>query len=514
MVLFQVSDTPKIAKGADIMDKENIDIVLGALGEYPLTSTLAYALRFVLRNPYESFLVVGADARVQFMDRGSEKYFGLPPGGANGIDIREFVPESGLPIAIKTGAPMIGRVFEVKGKKMIGSVYPIVCDQEIVGAAGRIVFHSLEEVDRVNTEISKLRKEIHHFKEKERNEYSPKYTFDDIRGKSTAITETIEFAKKISPLDMDVLIVGESGTGKELFAHSIHSFAYNNRRPFVKVNCPSIPFELAESELFGYAKGAFSGALSSGKPGKFQMADNGTIFLDEISSLPLSIQAKLLRVLQEREVERLGSTKTEKINFKLIAATNIDLKILVKEGKFREDLYYRIAKAIVRIPPLRERKEDIPLYINHFVDKINQSFKTEIRRPSKGVADIFSAYTWPGNVRELINVLEQAMLKAWNKEELLEEHLSSELLSFCRQFPEMIERTDDSNVRDTDFQKQIEEKEKQLIISAMRDSRGNRKKAALLLNMPRSTFYEKIKKYNLKPGDHPPRTENSTKGEA
>lgn len=502
MVTFRIMDTIEKMAERQIADKSNMDIVLSVLGEYALTSTLAYALRFLLRNPYESCLVVGADAKVQFMDRGSEKYFGLPQGGAKGIDIRELIPESGLPIAIKTGVPMIGRVFEVKGKKMIGSVYPIIRNQEIVGAVGRLLFHSLEEIERVNKEISKLKKEIYHFKEKERNEYSSKYTFEDVRGKSTAIKETIDFAKKISPLDTDVLIIGESGTGKELFAHSIHGFAYNKGRPFVRVNCPSVPFDLAESELFGYAKGAFSGALSSGKPGKFEMANNGTIFLDEISSLPLSVQAKLLRVLQEREIERLGSTKTEKIHFKLVAATNIDLKVLVKEGKFREDLYYRIAKAIIHIPPLRDRKEDIPLYIYHFLEKINQSFKTQIRGLSRGVADIFTAYPWPGNVRELINVLEQAMLKAWDKEELSEEHLSSELLSFRREFPEKIERKNDTDTEPIDFHKQIEEKEKRLISSALRDTKGNRKKAALLLKMPRSTFYEKLKKYNIKHGDH------------
>ncbi|WP_084218818.1 sigma-54 interaction domain-containing protein [Syntrophorhabdus aromaticivorans] len=508
MVTFQIMDTIEKITEKQVADKGKADIVLSVLEEYGLTQPLAYALRFVLRNPYESFLVVGADARVQFMDRGSEKYFGLPQGGAKGVDIREFIPESGLPIAIKTGVPMIGRVFEVKGKKMIGSVYPIIHNQEIVGAVGRLIFHSLEEIERVNKEISKLKKEIYHFKEKERNEYSSKYTFEDVRGKSTAIRETIDFAKKISPLDTDVLIIGESGTGKELFAHSIHSSAYSSSRPFVRVNCPSIPFDLAESELFGYARGAFSGALSSGKPGKFEMANSGTIFLDEISSLPLSVQAKLLRVLQEREIERLGSTKTEKINFKLIAATNIDLKVLVKEGKFREDLYYRIAKAIIHIPPLRDRKEDIPLYIRYFLDKINQSFKTQIMGLSREVTDIFSAYPWPGNVRELINVLEQAMLKAWDKEVLLAEHLSSELLSFRRELPEMAERRGDTGTRPTDFHKEIEEKERRLISSALRDTKGNRKKAALLLNMPRSTFYEKLKRYGIRYEGHSSRKED------
>ena len=214
-------------------------------------------------------------------------------------------------------------------------------------------------------------------------------------------------------------------------AHSIHSSAHRHR-PFVKVNCPTIPFELAESELFGYNKGAFSGALSSGKAGKFEAANNGTIFLDEISSMPLSIQAKLLRVLQEREIERLGSTKTEQLHFKLVAATNVDLRTLVREGKFREDLYYRISKAVVHIPPLRERPEDIPVLAAHFLDKINQSFRTSVSPASGGIIDMLMAYPWPGNVRELINVLEQAVLRASNEGSMLEKHLPRSLYRRCR----------------------------------------------------------------------------------
>jgi transcriptional regulator with PAS, ATPase and Fis domain len=480
------------------MHKKNMDIILDVLGKYGLTPIISYALRFVLRNPYESFIIVDSDARVQFMDRGSEKLFGLAQGEAAGVDIREFVPASGLPMAIQTGKPMIGRIFEVKGGKSIGSVYPIVHNQEILGGLGRIIFHSLEEIERVNTEVSRLKKEIHYFKEKEQSEYSPKYTFDSILGESLSLRDTIDFAKKISVVDTDVLILGESGTGKELFAHSIHSFAYKNK-PFVKVNCPAIPFDLAESELFGYAKGAFSGALSSGKPGKFEMANYGTVFLDEISSLPLSIQAKLLRVLQEREIERLGGTKTEKISFKLVAATNIDLRNLVREGKFREDLYYRISKAIVRLPPLRERKGDIPIYVTHFLNKISQSFKARTKIVSEEVSDLFLAYPWPGNVRELINTLEQAILKSWDREEIVKEDLPSELMSHYEEFAGKLEVNIMAAKKSRVFQKEIEEKEKELIITAIRDAKGNKRKAALLLSMPRSTFYERIKKYDIRP---------------
>jgi transcriptional regulator with PAS, ATPase and Fis domain len=252
---------------------------------------------------------------------------------------------------------------------------------------------------------------------------------------------------------------------------------------------------LAEAELFGYEKGAFSGALASGKPGKFEIAHNGTIFLDEIASLPLSIQAKLLRVLQEREIERLGSTKTRKVKFRIIAATNTDLRGLVKEGKFREDLYYRLAKAIFPVSPLRERKEDIPLYISHFLGKINLSFGTRIKGVAPQAMERLLLYQWPGNVRELINVLEQAVLKAWKGETLLAEHLPAELRAEGGSERPRDEQGGGGEV--TIFKTEMAQRERDIILSALRQAKGSKTGAARILSMPRSTLYEKIKRYGL-----------------
>lgn len=479
------------------MNRQNFEIISEILGKYGLNKVIAYALRFVLRNPYESCIIVDPDAKVQFMDRGSEKLFGLSQGGAKDVDIREVVAESGLPLVLDTGKPMIGRIFKVKDGKSIGSAYPIIRNNQIVGGIGRIIFHSLEELQKVTAEVSKLKREIDYLREKEQSEYRSNYEFDDIVGHSASINETVDFAKKIALVNTDVLILGESGTGKELFAHSIHTLAHKSR-PFVKVNCPAIPFDLAESELFGYAQGAFSGALSSGKPGKFEMANNGTVFLDEISSLPLSIQAKLLRVLQEREIERLGSTQTVKLKFKLIAATNIDLRQLVTEGKFREDLYYRISRAIIHIPPLRERLQDIPLYVAHFLTKINQSFNTSVRITSQQTMNTLLAYRWPGNVRELIHALEQAVLKASNEGEILEKHLPSEVAHSTQS---QGQRNDGNGIiASYNATKINQEAEKERIIAAINETKGNRRKAALLLGIPRSTLYLRIKRYHIGQG--------------
>ena len=464
------------------------------LGDYDLTPAITSAVKLIFRNPYESLLIVDQEAKIQFMDRRTEKFLGLRPGEAKGADIYEFIPQSGLPLTLATGKPMIGRIFELNGEKRIGSVYPIIEKGKIVGALGRLIFQSFEEVERINQEINVLKKEIDYLKEKEQHEHSSRYTFENILGESELMRDAIGLAKKIAMINTDVLIVGESGTGKELFAHSIHDYAHGNK-PIIKINCPAIPFELAEAELFGYEKGAFSGALTSGKPGKFEMAHNGTIFLDEIASLPLSIQAKLLRVLQEREIERLGSTKTRKVKFRIIAATNTDLRTLVKEGKFREDLYYRLAKAIFPVSPLRERKDDIPLYISHFLAKINQSFGTQVTGVAPQAMERLLQYQWPGNVRELINVLEQAVLRAWKSELLLAEHLPAELKAGGGS--DRLTDRPAGGGEVTIFKTEMAQRERDIILSALRQTKGSKTVAARILSMPRSTLYEKIKRYGL-----------------
>ena len=470
---------------------KEIDFLTNTIGNYGFTHLIRSALRFFLRNPYETLIIVDRNGRIEFMDRGSEKFFRLNQGEAKGIDIKNLFPQTSLHIVLETGVPVIGRIFEVKDKKGIGSCYPIIKDGKVMGALGKLTFYSLEEVNRLNNEIESLRGRIRYLREKERSEYRATYGFEDILGTSSLMKNSIEIAKKIALINMDVLIMGESGTGKELFAHSTHNFSSPDKK-FVKVNCPAIPFELAESEFFGYEKGAFSGAVLTGKLGKFEMADNGTIFLDEISSLPLSIQAKLLRVLQEREIERLGGTKTKTITFKFIATTNVDLKKLVEQKRFREDLYYRIAKTLIYLHPLRERIEDIPVYITHFLQKINLSFKTDISITSEA-SDILLTYNWPGNVRELINVLEQCILNAWHKgdKEIKQEHLPKELI----QYKNIAEKTSVDGMRD--MKHEIKKKEAELITSALKESNGNKRKAAMSINMPRSTLYEKIKRYRI-----------------
>ena len=247
-----------------------------------------------------------------------------------------------------------------------------------------------------------------------RAELSQRYEFDNIVGRSDAMREIFATIDRVAPTRATVLLCGESGVGKDMIARAIHHHSPRADRPFVKINCTALPENLMESELFGYEKGAFTGANTT-KPGKFEQADTGTVFLDEIGDVPGSIQVKLLRILQEREFERLGSNKTRHIDVRVLAATNVDLRAALEQGTFREDLYYRLNVLPINIPPLRDRKEDIPFLANHFIRKFKKDLGSPIESISEGAMERLLAYHWPGNVRELENVIERSMVLASGK---------------------------------------------------------------------------------------------------
>jgi transcriptional regulator with GAF, ATPase, and Fis domain len=241
----------------------------------------------------------------------------------------------------------------------------------------------------------------------------PENGFDEIIGNSPALEFALAEVERVAPTDSTVLILGETGTGKELIARAIHNISARCGRPFIKLNCSAIPFDLLESELFGHEKGAFTGAVAQ-KMGRFEMADTGTLFLDEIGDLPLALQPKLLRVLQEQEFERLGSGHTHRINVRLVAATHRDLGEMVSRNGFRSDLYYRLNVFPVVLPPLRERREDIPQLATHFVEIFARRMNKRIDHIPEGVLDAFVSYSWPGNVRELQNLVERAVIRSNN----------------------------------------------------------------------------------------------------
>ncbi|MGD9577432.1 MAG: sigma-54 interaction domain-containing protein [Syntrophorhabdus sp.] len=459
-----------------------------ALGGYDPDLLIAEMLKVILRNRYEGIILVDKEGLVRFMDGPTEKFFSLLPGEAKGRPFSDFFPDLGILDVLKTGVPQIGRIQQVGKTKKVVTRFPIIKNGEILGSVGRVVFGELEAVKQLSQQIQKLEAKILQYKEDLKTITSANYTFDNILGVSQVMVDTKKMAERIASVDCTVLLVGESGTGKELFAHSIHQASARCKGPFVRVNCASIPFDLAESELFGYEKGAFTGANAGGQKGKFELASGGTIFLDEIGSMPLTMQAKLLRVIQDKEIQPLGATKSRKIDFRLLAATNIELPKLVQQGLFRADLYYRLSSVPVYIPPLRFRQGDIPVIVSSLLPHINKRLGGTAQSIEPSVIDALTSYNWPGNVRELTNVIEQAVLSSYPSSQISPKDL-----------PEFILNMHNINHRGPqDINSTVQEAERKAIIEALKISKGNKKKAANALGISRAGLYQKMGRLEIK----------------
>ena len=311
-----------------------------------------------------------------------------------------------------------------------------------------------------------------------REEEERRFNFDEIIGKSNSINKVLEMVKSVSLTIATVLITGESGTGKELIARAIHKNSLRKNCPFVVVNCVAFSSNLLESELFGHEKGSFTGAIAR-RIGRFEMANGGTIFLDEIGEMDLTIQTKLLRVLQEREFERVGSSRTIKVDVRILSATNKDLKKEVEERRFREDLFYRLNVFNVDVPPLRERKEDIPLIVEHLIGKYNKILNKKVKKVSVKAMELLLDYNYPGNIRELENIIERSMIMA--KDEIIDE----KYFNFIN--------------KETYIEKKgtLKEAEKELIIKYLIQNKGNRTKTAEILGISRRSLQNKIKEYQI-----------------
>ncbi len=316
------------------------------------------------------------------------------------------------------------------------------------------------------------------------------YSFDDIVAKSKKMLEIFEIVKKIAPYKTTVLIEGESGTGKELIARAIHNISSRRNKKFIPVNCGAIPEALLESEFFGYVKGAFTGA-DTDKRGLFEEANGGTLFLDEVAELPQQLQVKLLRVLQEGEIRRIGDVKSIKVDVRIIAATNKNMEREVEEGKFREDLFYRLNVVNIKIPPLRERREDIPALVSHFIDKYNNLHGKAVRKVDPDVMRVFLNYSWKGNVRELENVIERAVLLC-NRETITFEHIPDYLVAESNQIEEALNLESE-----LDIKKICRRLEIQLIKKALIKTGGNKTQAARLLGISTRALLYKLKDYKI-----------------
>lgn len=442
------------------------------------------SLNSIIETMYDGVIVVDKQGFITMLSDAYKDFLGIKDS-VIGNHVTETLENTRMHIVAQTGKEEIAQLQKINGSYMIASRVPLIVDGKIEGAVGKVIFRNVKELDILHSKITSIEQELENYKGEIRNFNSARYNFEDIAGISNEIENVKSIAKKVAESKSNILILGASGTGKELFAHAIHKKSWRKNKPFIKINCGAIPSELLESELFGYDKGAFTGASKTGKIGKFELANNGTIFLDEIGEMPLNMQVKLLRVIQEKEVERIGGAYPRAINVRIIAATNRNLFTMVKEKKFREDLYYRLNVITLNLPTLKERNKDIEFLANRFLNFFNVEAGNSIRGFSKRAIATMNCYSWPGNIRELRNVVERAVNivdgeKIIDLKHLPKSVVGENIFENVKTIKEVVEEAESNAIRNS------------LIIN-----KGNKSKTAEALNISRVALYDKIKKYNL-----------------
>ncbi|WP_370874963.1 sigma 54-interacting transcriptional regulator [Cytobacillus purgationiresistens] len=454
----------------------------------------ADVLQIILERAYEGIVVVDKFGMIMEFNEAYSRFTGVSREDAIGRHVTEVIDNTHLHLTVKTATPERGVIQRIQCQDMVVHRIPIWDKGELVGAIGMLIFEGVTEVYKL---YESLQRNYMHVERKEQPltvklEEDSRMTLDQIVGTSPEISEVKRLARRSARTLATVLITGESGTGKEMFAKSIHHISPFSNGRFISVNCGAIPEALFESELFGYEEGAFTGASKGGKQGKFELAHNGTVFLDEVAEMPIMMQTKLLRVLQEKEAERVGGIQKYRVNARIIAATNRNLKERVREGLFREDLFYRLNIIELFVPPLRERRQDIPILLSYYLKAVCEKYDLPKKSFSPQAIAAFIHYEWQGNIREMVNVVER-LVTLVDSQTIEEHHLhrfikeESETQPVTYQQPSLMETARDLG----------RQKEKELVIRALRDALGNKKKAAELLGIHRTTLYQKLKKYNI-----------------
>lgn len=458
------------------------DQIMGPYGESPINEEM---VRMVLNNPYEGLTAVDTKGKVTFLSPANERWLGLEIGGGAGLDLSSFAPASRLSEVARTGVADNAQVVDLQGKTKVTINLPIKRDKRVIGAVGRILFQSTEQVDKLAGRVRAMELQVERYETLLDEMRGHRYTFDKILTNNQTMLRLIEQARRIADSSATVLILGESGTGKELFAQALHEASSKRKGPFVAINCGAIPRDLIESELFGYEEGAFSGAKKKGKPGKFELACGGTLFLDEVGELPLESQAKLLRVLEERKIDRLGGTAPIPVDFRLVAATNRDLGTIVNTGKFRSDLFYRINEFPIEIPPLRSRPEDIPLLAKHFLEEVSRRERLPMLKISAEALEVLIHHDWPGNVRELRGLMRQMTWKAQGL--TIEPH----------HLPPSLNKGQITTGISGTLEEQLDRAERAAIESALQAAEGNRALTARMLGIHRTALYKKMTRLGI-----------------
>ncbi|MGZ4032623.1 MAG: sigma-54 interaction domain-containing protein [Tumebacillaceae bacterium] len=440
-------------------------------------------LEAVIENISECIVVTDTDGYIRIMNRAYREFVGKQD--VIGRHVTEVIENTRMHLVAQTGQPELADIHRINGQDMIANRIPMLENGKVVAVIGTVLFQDVSQVHALAATLNQLKQELAYYKRELRLKLGSVYHFDQIISSSPVMHEVKSLAQKVARSNTTVLITGESGTGKELFAHAIHSDSHRQMGPFIRVNCAAIPDALLESELFGYDEGAFTGALRKGKKGKFELADHGTILLDEIGDMPLSLQVKLLRVLQEKEVERVGGMRPISIDVRVIASTNCDLLERIKEGKFREDLYYRLNVVTLEIPPLRERMEDLPKLVRDLLEQLMESTGKIVTSIEQDVWDVLEDHSWPGNVRELRNKLERA-LHVMDGDCLKAEHF-------------LIRKAEKkaATVGVRTLKESLERAERKAIVQALAHTKGNRLEAAKLLGISKSGLYQKLEKHGI-----------------
>lgn len=381
---------------------------------YEFISSVDFApdiLRHFVTNPYEAMTVVDEDAKIRYISPIHERFFGVSRGEVIGRPAAEVIENTRLTAVLQSGKAEIGHVQRMRGTSRVVNRTPIV-DQSghIVGAIGQVMFKSPNAVETLSQEIRRLRQGISFYERELPRLRGQAQGLDSIVGNSDAIHKLKKQIRKIASLNVSVLLVGESGVGKDLVAHAIHQSGERSQRDMVLINAAAIPPNLVEAELFGYEGGAFTGAEKRGRSGKFDQADQSSLFLDEIGDMPLEIQVKLLRTLQDGTFQRVGSNQQRRSDFRLISASNRDFRQMLAKGEFRLDLFYRISAVTIRVPPLRERLDDIPLLAQTFLDRFAERHQVHGKYFGEGVFAHLQSLPWPGNVRQLQHIVERAAI--------------------------------------------------------------------------------------------------------
>lgn len=442
-------------------------------------------LETIIDTAYEWIVVVDYQGKIMYMNKNYCDFLEVNREAVIGTHVTEVIENTRMHIVVQTGEKEIGSPHYIKGNYMIANRIPIYSDHRIVGAVGAVIFKDTKALNKMNSHIKSLMSELQTYIDDWQENNGAKYTLNDIKTSSKQVLELKEKVKNIASGDISVLIRGESGTGKELFAHSIHQLSPRSQNPIIKVNCGAIPEHLLESELFGYEEGAFTGAKKGGKKGKFVLAHGGTIFLDEVGDMPLHMQIKLLRVLQEKEVEPVGALTPIPVDVRVIAATNRPLEQMIEEGRFREDLFYRINVIPFTIPPLRERPDDIGPLTKFFIEKVSKRTGKRILSIDAEVMNIFNQHRWPGNLRELENVIEAAI------------HLSSGEKIEIGSLPEYLVDDPKLLIGQKPLKEILEDTEKRVLEKTLQKYKNDKQLAAKALGISKSTMYEKLKKLNI-----------------